>query len=237
MHMAKKKPFLLVSLEEKKARDLAKVMNNATCKKMLDYFASNPKVTETELAQKLNIPISTVHYNLKHLTNAKLVESKEYSYSTKGKEVNHYTLANRFVVIAPQHAHTEVMTKLKSIFSTLGIVVGVGMIYSFMKQKVAVPLVQQVPTLTEAAPKAKIMQDEAASIAVRTTADAMPTASQAAPEMMQEAMVAEDMAMDTTMQMQEVGFDWSIVAWVFGVSLLVLFVYTLIEAAWERWGK
>ena len=47
------------------------------------------------------MPISTVHYHLQKLTEAKLVEIQEFHYSVKGREVNHYQLANKYIIIAP----------------------------------------------------------------------------------------------------------------------------------------
>jgi len=59
--------FMLVSLKESKAKKLAEVIGNDTCRKILDFLASKKSATETEISKDLNIPISTVHYNLKHL--------------------------------------------------------------------------------------------------------------------------------------------------------------------------
>jgi DNA-binding transcriptional ArsR family regulator len=110
--MAKEK-FVLVSLKENKAKELAQVISNESCRKILDYLAEK-EATETELAEKLEIPISTVHYNLKHLTNAGLVSVEEFHYSEKGREVNHYKLANKYVIIAPKSTF-GIKEKLKSI--------------------------------------------------------------------------------------------------------------------------
>ena len=96
-----KESFVLVSLKEDKARKLAKVVSNESCRKILD-FLTGKEATETELSKKLGLPISTVHYNLKHLTDAGLVVVEEFHYSQKGKEVNHYKLANKYIIIAPK---------------------------------------------------------------------------------------------------------------------------------------
>ena len=98
--MAKEK-FVLVSLQEDKARQLAQLMTNESCRKILDYLADK-NATESELAEKLDIPISTVHYNLKQLMQGGLVRADEFHYSEKGREVNHYRLANKYIIIAPK---------------------------------------------------------------------------------------------------------------------------------------
>ncbi len=109
------KKFVLVSLQEKKAKKIAEVISNNTCRKMLDFMASVKDTTESDISKKLNIPISTVHYNMKALLEAKLVKSDEYHYSKKGKEVSHYRLANQYVIIAPEEDKKNLREQLKSL--------------------------------------------------------------------------------------------------------------------------
>jgi DNA-binding transcriptional ArsR family regulator len=107
--------FLLVSLEEKSAKKIAEVINNETSRKILDKLAAK-ECTESELSKDLNIPISTIHYNLKQLVESRLVIVDEFHYSTKGKEVNHYKLANKYIIIAPkQENHSKFMEALQKI--------------------------------------------------------------------------------------------------------------------------
>ncbi|MBD3249747.1 helix-turn-helix domain-containing protein [Candidatus Woesearchaeota archaeon] len=158
--MAKKENFVLVSLKEDKARELAQAISNPSCRKILDHLAEK-EATESELAKSLNIPISTVHYNLQHLTQSGLVAVEEFHYSEKGKEVNHYKLANKYVIIAPKTV-TGIKTKLKNILPiALITVAAAGMIHIFSKsffraQQFAAPAVrtlsqETVPTAEKAA--------------------------------------------------------------------------------------
>ncbi|NQU98865.1 helix-turn-helix transcriptional regulator [Candidatus Woesearchaeota archaeon] len=97
----KKESFLLVSLNEDKAKELAQVITNDTCRMILDYLADN-EATESEVSKELKLPISTVHYNLQQLIKGGLVVAEEFHYSEKGKEVNHYKIANKYIIIAPK---------------------------------------------------------------------------------------------------------------------------------------
>ncbi|MFH1850393.1 MAG: helix-turn-helix domain-containing protein [archaeon] len=106
--------FVLVSLKESKAKKLAQVIGSETCRKILDHLASKKDATESAIAKELSLPISTVHYNLKHLYDNQLVEVDEFHYSEKGKEVNHYKLANKLIIIAPKES-SGLMEKLKGI--------------------------------------------------------------------------------------------------------------------------
>src|SRR3989344_4482463 len=96
-----KKNFLLLSLEDSKIKKISNVISNDSCRKILDYL-SNKESTESEIAEKLNIPISTVHYNLQQLMETGLINAEEFHYSQKGKEVSHYRLANKYIIIAPK---------------------------------------------------------------------------------------------------------------------------------------
>src|SRR3989338_10912894 len=97
-----KQSFLLVSLKEDKAKELAQVISNESCRKILDYLAEKEDATESEISKDLQFPISTVHYNLQHLMKAGIINVDEFHYSEKGKEVNHYKLANKYIIIAPK---------------------------------------------------------------------------------------------------------------------------------------
>lgn len=110
-----KESFLLVSLKGKKAKKLANVISNETSRKILDFLADRKKATESEISKELSIPMSTVHYNLKHLVDAKLVKADEFHYSEKGKEVNHYSLANKYIIIAPESSTADIRERIKSI--------------------------------------------------------------------------------------------------------------------------
>jgi len=109
-----KESFLLVSLKGRKAKKLAQVISNETSRRILDYLAENKKATESKLSKELSLPISTVHYNIKHLLAAKLIKADEFHYSEKGKEVNHYSLTNKLIIIAPKR-ESKIMDRLKTI--------------------------------------------------------------------------------------------------------------------------
>jgi DNA-binding transcriptional ArsR family regulator len=165
-----KESFLLLNLKEDKAKKLAQVISNETCRKILD-FLTEKEATESELAKKLNIPISTVHYNLKHLKSSGLVVVEEYHYSQKGKEVDHYKLANKFIIIAPKET-PQITKALKRFLPITAIAVGVSAVMYFANTLFRTADVQ--PKLMAAAPEADMLMAEAAPAA----ADVAPSAVQ-----------------------------------------------------------
>ena len=117
--------FVLMSLKEDKVKKMTQVLNNDTCRKILDYLSNNERATATEISKKLKLAMSTVHYNLKQLSDNGLVTSDEYHYSEKGKEVIHYGLANKYIIIAPKE-DKSVMDKLKGFLPITLITAGAG---------------------------------------------------------------------------------------------------------------
>lgn len=116
---------MLLSLKEGQSKRLAQVIGNETCRRILDYLAGKEYATETTVAKELGIPLSTAHYNLKALRESGLVDADEFHYSDKGKEVPHYRLANRYIVIAPRKEQ-NIMERLKRLWPLGAVAVGVA---------------------------------------------------------------------------------------------------------------
>ena len=187
-----KQSFLLVSLKEDKAKELAQVISNESCRKILDYLSERQHVTETELAQKLNVPISTVHYNLQHLMKAGIVTVDEFHYSEKGREVNHYRLANKYIIIAPKTTY-GIKEKLKAILPiSLLALIGAGFIQIYTKylrqptfaaMKAAPAAMEEA--VKEAAPATEplmgVAHDEAARAVMEKAPEVATNVVQAAP--------------------------------------------------------
>lgn len=93
--------FILVSLEDEKAKEIANIVSNDTCRKILDYLGDKDS-SETDIANALNMPLSTVHYNMQNLLKHGLVEIKDFVWSDKGNKINVYKVAKKFIVIAPK---------------------------------------------------------------------------------------------------------------------------------------
>lgn len=128
--MAKDK-FLLVSLEDEESKELAEVLSNASCKKIISYLSDHKDATETHLSKELDIPLSTVHYNLQKLKKAKLVVVEEFHYSQKAKEVDHYKLANKYVIITPKRVK-GIRAKLRGLLPVGLVIIGIGVVIEFV---------------------------------------------------------------------------------------------------------
>ncbi len=128
----KEETFIMVSLKDEKSKQLATAISNDTCRKILDYLA-NKEASESELSKKLNIPISTVSYNIKLLLDNGIIQSKEFVWSEKGKKIDIYTLAKKLIIIAPKEI-TGLSDQLKTLFPVALIsAISTGIIYYLNK--------------------------------------------------------------------------------------------------------
>ena len=116
--------FVLVSLEEEKAKKLAEAISNSTARKILDYLSEKEEAPATVIARHLRLPLTTVDYNIKNLKKAGLVEVEEFKWSEKGRQMDLYKVAKKFIVISPKGTSVD-PEKLKNLFS-IAIIAGLG---------------------------------------------------------------------------------------------------------------
>lgn len=159
-------PFILVSMKDSK--NIANAMSNETSQKIIAYLAQHNEATESELSEKLSIPLPTVHYNITQLKEANLVKSKEFFWSKKGKKMRVFQLAKKYIIISPEDSKTT-LEKLKGVLPITIITVAISAFikfyqdYYFSSRTAVNTLVQQdfaeeslkvagvAPAITEAA--------------------------------------------------------------------------------------
>ena len=175
--------FVMVNLQEDKAKKLAKVITNDTCLKILDYL-SDKDATESELAEKLGQPLSTIHYNIAQLVDGGLVVVDEFHYSPKGKEVNHYKLAHKYIIIAPKETK-GLRSKLRSILPASLVALAAAGIIGFGNKLFPS---SGILSKTASAPAAEYARSAAASAADAVVQQNMQQAAVAATQAAQQAM-------------------------------------------------
>ena len=95
--------FVLMDLDDEKSKDIAEVLKNKTCRKILDYLGDKDEASEQDIATALKIPINTTEYNLKKLIKSGLVEKvKNFFWSVKGRKIAMYKLAKKHIIISPK---------------------------------------------------------------------------------------------------------------------------------------
>ncbi len=108
------------------AGKVATALSNDKCQRILQYLAKHEDATETGLAKALEIPLSTVHYNMKLLVESKLAIPDAYTYSSRGKEIMHYR-ANKNPIIIVQAE--DQFSMLRAVVPAVLVTAGGAMIY------------------------------------------------------------------------------------------------------------
>jgi len=92
--------YLAISLDDEKSKHLASVLSSKTAKKILNLLADK-EISESDISKELNLPLNTIEYNLKKLISCGLVEkTKTFFWSTRGKKIPTYKLANKSILIS-----------------------------------------------------------------------------------------------------------------------------------------
>lgn len=111
----------MVSLEDDNSKNIAEIMGNKTCKKVLSLL-SETEMSEGDIARELKIPLNTAEYNLKKLVSSGLVEkTKSFFWSVKGKKIPVYRLSNKYIVIAPKGSNFSGLKSVLPVLAILGL--------------------------------------------------------------------------------------------------------------------
>ena len=105
--------YMLFNLDDEKAKVLGEVISNSTARRIVNFLAET-EASESDIARQLNIPLNTIEYNINKLLEAGIIErSKNFFWSTKGKRIELYKVANKLIVISPKKSN--IYSKLKGI--------------------------------------------------------------------------------------------------------------------------
>ena len=222
MNTMSKEKFILVSLKEEESKKLAQILSNDTSRKILD-FLDEKESTESELSEKLNVPISTIHYNLQALVKGRLVEADEYHYSKKGKEVLHYKLANKYVIIAPKSTF-GIREKLRKILP-VGLIALISSSLIYFYDLIKRPFESN---LLSAAPKKMIVDSLArgsnAIVEEMAVSTSQTSASDATPIIAEPIMATTESLLQTFMQNPAL---WFLFGCIFTLILIIIIEYMI----------
>lgn len=93
--------YLMIDLHDERSARIAEVLSNNTAKKVIGLLAER-ELSQSELAERLKIPASTMDYTIKKLVSAGLIEQTKSLWSSKGKKVPIYRVSDRKIIISPK---------------------------------------------------------------------------------------------------------------------------------------
>ncbi len=165
------KNFLLLSLDDERARKVANIVGNESCKKILEFLTKH-EGTESELSKNLGIPMPTVHYNLQQLMDAGLVVADTFHYSKRGREVNHYRLANKYIIITPTRVW-GIKEKLRSILPVV-VIIGATAVFIHLFQSASFLRDASTPNMLASPVMEQGLQAKAAADTIVTQTGSAP---------------------------------------------------------------
>lgn len=96
--------YLALDLDDPRAEEIAEIMANKSAKKIVGALAEK-QMSEGDLSKILGMPLNSVEYNLKKLVGVGLVEkTSSFFWSSRGKKIPVYKVAERKIVISPRTA-------------------------------------------------------------------------------------------------------------------------------------
>ncbi len=98
---------------------VAKAMSSVTASTLLNLLSEGP-MTATDLADRTDIPLTTIKYHLENLQDAGLIEVADIRWSEKGRQMKRYRVIQKDIIITPKKT-----TPVKKMVEHYGIAAGV----------------------------------------------------------------------------------------------------------------
>ena len=93
---------LILPLGEE-SKKITRTLSNDSARQVLELLADKP-MSASEIAEELEIPLTTVKYNLDALIESGLITIKQIKWSVKGREIKIYAPIRKLIVVVPNKA-------------------------------------------------------------------------------------------------------------------------------------
>ena len=122
--------FVILSIRDKESKDVANALSNDKARLILEALTEQT-YSPTQLSNKLDLPLSTVQYNLDLLTKSRMIKINKKRWSVKGRRINYYEPAKKFIIIAPEKKNKDDMLKMLGLVpAMLAIVAAAGAVFA-----------------------------------------------------------------------------------------------------------
>jgi DNA-binding transcriptional ArsR family regulator len=108
---------LILEPGDERAQKIAKAISSPTAGDILNQMKEG-NYTATQLADSLDLPLTTVQYHLENLVAAAILGVIDKKWSKKGREIKVYGLRNQVVIVAPRPGDLRsLLLKYTSLFA------------------------------------------------------------------------------------------------------------------------
>ncbi len=121
--------LLILPLGEE-SKKITQVISNDTARQIIELLADAP-LSASDIAERLQAPLTTVIYNLENLESVGLVRIERIKYSEKGREVKIYAPVRKLIVVVPEK--TDRKSTIDILRKYLGVIFAATVVSGFME--------------------------------------------------------------------------------------------------------
>jgi DNA-binding transcriptional ArsR family regulator len=103
------------------SRKITQILSNGTSLKILELLGEKG-MSATDIAEKLNLPLTTVKYNLDSLIESDLIKVKQIKWSQKGRQVKIYESAEKLIVLVPSKSSIDRLSIMSILQKYIGVI-------------------------------------------------------------------------------------------------------------------
>jgi DNA-binding transcriptional ArsR family regulator len=121
--------LLILPLGEE-SKKITQVISNDTARQVIELLADAP-LSASDIAERLQVPLTTIAYNLENLEDVGLVRIERIKYSEKGREVKIYAPVRKLIVVVPEKTDRKSVADV--IRKYLGVILAAVLASSFIE--------------------------------------------------------------------------------------------------------
>jgi len=103
------------------SRKITQILSNGTSLKILELLGEK-SMSATNIADKLNLPLTTVKYNLDSLVESDLIKVKQIKWSQKGRQVKIYESVEKLIVLVPSKSSIDTISIINILQKYIGVI-------------------------------------------------------------------------------------------------------------------
>lgn len=103
------------------SRKITQALSNETSLKILELLG-NKSMSATSIAEELELPLTTVMYNLDSLIESDLIKVKQIKWSQKGRQVKIYESVEKLIVLVPSKSSMDKLSIISLLQKYIGVI-------------------------------------------------------------------------------------------------------------------
>jgi len=93
------------------SKKITQVITNDTARHIMELLAEH-SMSATDIAKHLDVPLTTIKYNLENLVDVGLAKIERIKYSEKGRQVKVYAPVRKLIVVVPEKLGSASITEI-----------------------------------------------------------------------------------------------------------------------------